>query len=71
MIQLLAANIPDGLIYGITPVLVGGAFAAAAFLFKSQSNNDRRLTKLEAKDEVIQGLNQEGRIRSLEGRGPR
>lgn len=66
----LAATVPDGLIFGLAPVLLVGIFSLIAFLIRTAGKNESRLN---VNDEVTAALaraslDHESRLRSLERR---
>lgn len=65
-----AANIPDGLIYGLAPVILAGMFSLIVFLIRTAGKNESRINLIDqatvAQDKVLD--DHEDRLRDLERR---
>jgi hypothetical protein len=66
----LAANIPDGLLYGIVPVALAGILSLIVFLVRTAGKNESRINLIDAatveQDKDL--ADHEARIRALEQR---
>lgn len=66
----LAAEIPDGLIYGIVPVALAGIMSLIVFLIRTAGKNESRINVNDGatiqQDKILD--DHEARLRALEGR---
>lgn len=67
---LLAAEIPDGLIYGIVPVALAGILSLIVFLVRTAGKNESRINLIDATtvEQDRDLADHEARIRALESR---
>ncbi len=64
----LAAEVPDGLIYGLAPVILAGMFSLLVFLIRTAGKNESRINLIDqatvTQDKLL--ADHEDRLRDLE-----